>query len=145
VKKLGAAAAEALGIVVDAVERNVDGAAGQTVERAEPLRRARRRSRRQQREAEHIAARERKIGDLPVADRCRDRRRGRLDDRRLTDDAHLFLQRRNGNLHFDVAAAPGFDHDAVDDGGLEAGRGRQDPIAPRLQRRKHESALAARL
>ena len=144
-KEAGAAAAEALRVVVDAVERDVDRTAGKAVEGAEPLRRARRRPGRQQRKAEHVAARERKVRNFTIADRRRHGRRGRFDHRRLTDDAHLFLQRRHRKRHVDVAAAAGFDDDAVDDGRLEADGGRQDPIAPRLQRREHESSLAARL
>ena len=86
----GAARPEPLGVVVDAVERDVDGAAGKPVDVAVAggrRRRARRaggillRARNEQREHQHAAVAHRQLLDLRVADGRGDRRRRGLDHR----------------------------------------------------------------
>jgi len=144
-KKARPAAAEPLRVVVDPVERDVDRAAGQAVERAVPLRRAGGGTGRQQREAENVAAGQRQVRDFLVADGRRHRRRCGLDRGRTPFDSDLLPHGSHGDLNVDVAGPSRLDHDIVDDRRLEARRRRQDAVAPRLKRREHESALAPRL
>ena len=75
---------------------DVDGASRQPVERAEPLGRARRGPRREQREPQHVAARQRELRDLLIPHGRRYRRRSRLDNRRTADDVDVLLQGADG-------------------------------------------------
>jgi len=118
-KEARIAAPEPLRVVVDAVERDVDGASRQSVEGTVAVGAAGGRARREEREAEHVAARQRQLRDLLVAHRGRHRAGRRLDDRRGAHHLHLLLHAGNLESHFHVRRAPGIDCDALDVGRLE--------------------------
>ena len=140
-----AAAPEARGVVVDAVERDVDRAARQPVEVTVAASRALRRARHHQREIEDVAAAQRQLRNLLVRHGVRDRGRLGLDHRGPSFDVDLFGHAGHLELDDDLRVSRGLHHDLLQRQRPEPGGGRGQRVRPRLKIRKHEPAVVTAL
>jgi hypothetical protein len=136
-----AAAAEALRVVVHAVERDVDGAARQAVVLAVACARARGRAGHEQREVQDVAPGERQLRDVLVAHRVGNGRRRRFDDRRPPFHLDLLGEAGDLELHDEIVRAGGLHDDFLDDDRLKPGERGGELIASGLEIGEHESSV----
>ena len=138
-----AAASEPRGVVVDAVQRDVDGPTREAVVFTVARASATGCSGYEQGEAQDIAAGERQFRDLFVAHRVGDGRRRRLDHLRSPFDAHLLVDPGELELHDEIDRARGPDHDFLNGDWTEPLERGRNLIPARLQVGEDEAPIRA--
>ncbi len=128
----------------DPVDRDVDGALRQAVDRGIAAAARRVHARQHRDEVERAAAARRQLEDLVGVERRRHRRRLRLDDFRGAVDGDGLLEPTDFQLHANRCRGCRVDHDVIGDGGLEPGEGHGDAVGTGIDRRNGKPALFVR-